>query len=390
MIGIIFKNLLRRKLRTLFALLGVAMGILAMVALTAITQGTIYQFKKLVTDYRGDIIVQQAQAPDPVFSQIDITLATKLKAFSEVKDAHPIAFTATKIPGDDFFFILGLPGDSSLLHRHQLIAGRYYKDNTREIILGENAAKQYNIQPGDSFFNNEFTVVGIYSVGIRFLDKACMMSLDNIATMNTTTKLLVNPTAIFGQLTQALGLSGPKKLSKVNMIVLDLHHPDQETPSLISKINKEFPGHEAIASPEYLNNFEQIELVQAMALVISIIAISIATLGILNTMIMSVYERTREIGLLRSLGWSSRRILMMIVGEGFVISLVGSCLGILGGIFGTEVVIEIVNVGALTAYYPRELFLQALIFGLGLGLVGSLFPAWKATHISPVEALRYE
>ncbi|MEK7484391.1 MAG: ABC transporter permease, partial [Planctomycetota bacterium] len=321
MLGIVFKNLLRRKLRTLFALLGVAMGILAMVALTAITEGTIYQFKKLVTDYRGDIIVQQAKAPDPVFSQVDLSLVEKLKTYPEVKDAHPIAFTATKIPGDEFFFILGLPGNSALLHRHKLIEGCYYKDDAREIVLGEAAAKQYKIRIGDSFFDNQFKVVGIYSVGIRFLDKACMMSLDNLATISAPAQLLTNPSQLFAQLTHFLGLSQKRKLSKVNMIVLDLYNPEKQTKPLILKIKEQFPEQEAMASPEYLNNFEQIELLQAMALVISIIAMSIATLGILNTMIMSVYERTREIGLLRSLGWSSRRILAMILGEGFIISL---------------------------------------------------------------------
>lgn len=392
MIGIILKNLLRRKLRTLFATLGVAMGILAMVALTAITQGTIYQFKRLVTDYRGDMIVQQSNIPDPVFSQVDLTLVSQLKQLPEVKEAHPLAFTATKIPGDDFFFIMGLPSESSLLRRHKLIEGDYYQNQQPELVLGEVAAKQYQIKIGDLFLNNRFKVVGIYSTGIRFLDKACILSLDNLATVSSAQAFLRNPKNILAPLAQFLKLpiGFTPKLEKVNMVILDLYDPETQASVLKQLIPQKFPGHEALPSPEFLSNFEQVELVQAMALVISIIAVSIAALGILNTMIMSVYERTREIGLLRSVGWSKTRILLMILGEGFLISLMGSLFGIFGGMLGTEFVIKIINVGVLTAYYPKELFLQALLFGIGVGLFGSLLPAWKATHISPVEALRYE
>jgi putative ABC transport system permease protein len=393
---IILKNILRRKLRSLFALLGVAMGILAMVSLTAITRGTIYQFKRLVTDYRGDIIVQQLDAPDPAFSQLDLNLVPKLKSLEEVKAVHPIAFTATKIPGDEFFFILGLEPDSALLKRHSLLSGRYFSTGKGEMILGKDAAQQYHKKVGDSFLlhQKEFTIVGIYQLHIRFMDKACILALDDLFSLNSLQQGLSKTSDFL----KKVGVAPLKEAvstwftpsRKVNMIVLDLHDKERDSDKVVQAIPLLYPGYEAFPSPNYLNNFEQVELVEAMALVISIITMAIAALGILNTMMMSIYERTREIGLLRSLGWSSRRILGMILGEGVVLSFFGCLLGIAGGVLATEIVIKVVNVGLLHAYYPLELFGEAFLFSLCMGFFGALFPAWKAISIAPVEALRYE
>jgi putative ABC transport system permease protein len=110
-----------------------------------------------------------------------------------------------------------------------------------------------------------------------------------------------------------------------------------------------------------------------------------------NTMVMSVFERTREIGVLRALGWRRWRILGMIVRESVTLSLLGGAAGILLGVaLGMLINLHPLIKGFLQLRYSVGLFVQALSTTLVLGILGGIYPAWRATRLQPVEALRYE
>ncbi|MFQ6058540.1 MAG: ABC transporter permease, partial [Anaerolineae bacterium] len=106
---------------------------------------------------------------------------------------------------------------------------------------------------------------------------------------------------------------------------------------------------------------------------------------------MSVFERTREIGVLRALGWRKGRVLRMILLESLALSLLGGVAGLVAGI----VVVVLLNsiplmAGFVQGRFSLGLFVQALATALVLGAVGGLYPAWRAARLQPVEALRYE
>jgi putative ABC transport system permease protein len=108
-------------------------------------------------------------------------------------------------------------------------------------------------------------------------------------------------------------------------------------------------------------------------------------------MLMSVFERTREIGVLRSLGWRKRRILGLFLREAIWLGILGGLTGILTAIG----LIYLVNslpmyAGLLTPMWSPPIILRALGIALLLGLVGGLYPAYRATNFQPVEALSYE
>jgi len=111
----------------------------------------------------------------------------------------------------------------------------------------------------------------------------------------------------------------------------------------------------------------------------------------MNTMVMSVVERTREIGVLRALGWRKRRVLALILGESLALSIIG---GLGGAILGVAVVKAVGYVPAVASLAPGVLtpglVLRALAVALALGVVGGLYPAWRAARLVPLEALRYE
>ena len=112
--------------------------------------------------------------------------------------------------------------------------------------------------------------------------------------------------------------------------------------------------------------------------------------SVLNTMMMSVSERTRELGTLRALGWTGRRVLGVIVVEGSFISIAGGLLGMGFGFLGTELLLTFFSRGYLVASYLPQTFLHGFLLALIVGLLGSLYPAMKASALQPAEALRYE
>ena len=130
-----------------------------------------------------------------------------------------------------------------------------------------------------------------------------------------------------------------------------------------------------------------LNMLQASSWGISLLAIVVGALGIINTMLMSVFERTREIGVLKAVGWSNRKILTMIVGESLVITLLSAVIGSIIGVVLCSVLCPMMGLNPLFTPY---IFIQAFGIAIIVGIIGGLYPATKAVKLPPTEALRYE
>jgi putative ABC transport system permease protein len=108
-------------------------------------------------------------------------------------------------------------------------------------------------------------------------------------------------------------------------------------------------------------------------------------------MIMSVFERTREIGILRAVGWSSRRIMRMIVQESLLLCAIAAGVGVALGLLASRAVMLIGTVRAfLDPSYEPAIFLRALGVAVVVALAGAAYPAFRAVRLTPMEALRHE
>jgi putative ABC transport system permease protein len=191
------------------------------------------------------------------------------------------------------------------------------------------------------------------------------------------------------------------------MIIVKLKNDDKATINSASKAIKDaFSNEVSVTSATAVLNilssvFSVIELFLAGIAAISLL---VAGIGIMNIMIVSLMERTREIGILKALGMKSRTVLMVFLGESTIIGLMGAAIGIGSGWVLANVVAIVFHGGgvffgnqamgtggiSITPVLTPTVLLGALVFGVGVSVVFALYPAWRASKLKPVEALRYE
>ena len=158
---------------------------------------------------------------------------------------------------------------------------------------------------------------------------------------------------------------------------------------LVRGLAPEHPNDFEIFSNESLiEAFNKIAGVVAIgAFVISAIALLASGIGVMNIMLVSVTERTKEIGIRKSIGAKKRNILMQFLIEAVLLSLVGGLAGVLIGIVGGNVGAKMLNA---TAVFPWAWAAAGLLVCSGIGIGFGFYPAWKAASLDPIEALRYE
>ncbi len=228
-------------------------------------------------------------------------------------------------------------------------------------------AEQMGLEVGDTFrmLDSNFRVAGIFETGQAFEDAGIVIGLR-----------------------EAQALTG--KPRQVQFYMISLQDPEQAE-TVRDDLATTFPDVDFSLSSELDEAVSDFRVVKDMVNQISFVAIFIGAVGMLNTMLMSVLERTREIGVLRSLGWRQRQVLGMILNESLVLGLVGGMCGIPLG-FGLGELIGLSGVwgGAIEPAYTTPMLVQAVVVAVLAGVVGGIYPAWRATRMRPVEALRYE
>ena len=210
---------------------------------------------------------------------------------------------------------------------------------------------------------------------------------------------------VYIPLAQAQGFFGT---SECDTIIVKLTNSDKATIDAVSKqITEAFGGEvSVISSTAVLNLLGSVfSIIQLFLVGIAAISLLVAGIGIMNIMIVSLIERTREIGILKALGMRSRTVLGIFLGESVIIGLIGAAIGIALGWALANIVATILGSGAITVgggggaggglmritpVLTPAVFLGAFGFGIGVSVIFALYPAWRASKLKPVEALRYE
>lgn len=416
-----------RKLRAGLTTLGVVIGIAAIVALLSITQG----LQNTIT-----MQLQSGFATDTLIVSPGGGFGTGIGSAIGATDSGTLLINDTQI-------INGLSPDIELsiaiIQRIGYIKSG--ESNRLATIVGvdftdyaEIYSSTFVAESGDIPLNpeNETLVIG-KRVSAPWKNGTLLFNVnDNVEIIwtNATARPPKNETNN-GQIMAVLkeiggfGIGGPSDSSvympisqaqsffgtdECDMIVVKLKNSDQATIDSVSKAitnATEFNGQVSVISStavlDILSNvFSVIELFLGGIAAISLL---VAGIGIMNIMIVSLMERTREIGILKALGMKSRTVLLIFLCESIIIGLIGAAIGIASGWVLANIVAIVFRGGGfmggnqaaagasamrITPILTPMVVLGALGFGVGISVIFALYPAWRASKLKPVQALRYE
>ncbi len=360
------KNLWRRKIRTFLTMLGIAVGVAGVVSLGAFGEGMATGFERIFSSSAADLTIGQKDAVMLMLSSVDATLGDEIARMEGVEEVDGKVMDIVQLDEAPYFIVNGIDPRGFAMERYKLIDGGPLT-RRKQILLGSITAKNFDKKIGEAFRLHDITyrVVGIYETGVSLEDGGAVISLEDGQTLFDKRGLV----SYF-----VVKMSDPRRIKAVETLV-------EET----------WPDLTAIRSGEATQQDDAIALYRSFGLFLGIFAVLVGGLGMMNTMLMSVMERTREIGVLRALGWKRRRVIRMILGESIIVALGGGALGILLGVGLTELArtapaMESFLQDALTP----NILIQAVSIALVLGAVGGIYPAWRASKLQPVEAMRYE
>ncbi|MGA3070153.1 MAG: FtsX-like permease family protein [Terracidiphilus sp.] len=369
--GFAWKNLWRRRLRTLLTLCGIAMAIGAFVALVGFSRAFEHEWLRMYESSGTDLAIVEKTFLN---TSLEESVGPKLSALPVVAQARPMVFNLIDLTPEINALVYGWQADSYELDSLTLTSGRRFRDGQPEILLGDILAGNLNKKAGDTLEiqGSTFTVVGIDHGGSALEAGAVIMPLDQLQRLSS----------LEGKVTAFHVRLRPAPAGEAQ---------DHYLKRAQAQIEAALPGLHAIPAAERASNNQIVLLAHAAAWGTSSIALLMGILGIANTMAMSVFERTREIGILRALGWKRGSVMLLIQTEAVVLGLAGGILG-LGVGWGTLRLLSALpqTASIVSASVSPLHLLEALGIAVLSGLVAGAIPAWRGAHLSPVEALRHD
>ena len=365
--NLVFSNMLHRPARTAVSILGIAVGVLLIVFTIGLTNGTLRKQAQREANVGAEILFRASGSIGMSGSEsfrVPINLAQDLAKMEGVNLAVPIGQNTVSAPDsrqgtrlvdgvnfDEYAQIAGL----------NIIEGRGLGASGDEAIIDTGWQKQLKFKIGNTmkFYERDFVVVGSYEPAAGARVKIPLLTMQSqLGSENRCSAILVSVKKGF------------------------------TAQQIADKIHERFPANQVI----FTKDLEELYMssVPALGIFLNVIigvATAISALVILLTMYTTVTERTRQIGILKSLGMSNARIAWIITQEALLISLSG----ILTGVFLTYFLRLVLTQFMTLDIEIKPLILAVtLIVGLVGGALGALYPALRAARLDAVEALNYE
>lgn len=364
---IVIRGLIRRPVRTGLTLVGISIGIAAVVALVGLASGYEKSMQKQLDSIGIDVVVSNMSGGflPKVF---DASLQTKIAKLPKVGQTTTVLMQMQSVEDSPMMMVSGREWGGFTWDKLTVVDGRMPHDGAEHaVLLGRMAAEVLKKKVGDKvqIEAEELPVVGIVDGRAVVENGAIMLSLQVLQEVT----------------------SNEGKANFVDVRVTP-GSTKQEVAALCDEIKKIFPEGRAMVANEVVGSSQGFRIARAMSWSTSLLAITVGVLGVMNTMLMTVFERTHEIGILLAVGWKRKRIVYMILSESALLGFLGGVAGVGLGALGIGVLEQTTGVrGMLEPDLSPKLLLVSVAIAVVVGVISGLYPAWRSSRLSPSIAI---
>lgn len=388
-------SIIANKMRSFLTMLGIIIGISSVITIVSLGKGgqnsITSEFSKIgAANFSVNVDPSKAQSKDYITME-DIKLIKE--KVDSVKYITPNMQKRGNAYSDKKFMtanIVGGNADYSQVNNIEMVSGRFYNENEVEqgkaiAIIDESGAKSLfgntdvigkTFKIGSDNSSKKVTVVGVVKTAMRG-----PVQKDKTITAYVPVTFLNNL------------YSGNAKISSVSITAVN--KDDLDSPGNGAKIilenrhgNKGKDVYSIIsifAQLDQINNV--LNIVTEFIAAVAAISLVVGGIGVMNIMLVSVTERTREIGIRKAIGAKTRTILIQFLTESAIISSIGGIIGMIIGILASEI---IGLVAGITPSISIFVIIGTILFSSAVGIFFGIYPAKKAAKLDPIEALRYE
>jgi len=365
---IIRRNLCHRPVRSLLTASGVGIAVAFSVATLGISSG----FKKTFVDGYATLgthmIVSRVSRDSPLPKPFDEAIGAKIAQLPHVEAVSGMFWDFMMVEGGASRVVFGWERNS-FRWKYLPLCGGHLDESAKDVAyVGVLAAASLDKKPKDTIEieGEVFRIAGIFEKQSPVDNSALILPLDSMQRM----------------------LEQPDKINFLNIRLAPKTTP-ADFEELRTTIQTKYRGMRACRADELFSESVGARAALAMSLGISVLAMGIGTLGVMNSVLMSVSERRQEIGTLIALGWQGHRVVIMILAESVILCLFGAVVGATAAVCAVTL---LENVGPLSGKiagsFSASLILSVITAASFFGLIAGIIPALKAIHLLPSDALR--
>ncbi|WP_232490011.1 ABC transporter permease [Neobacillus cucumis] len=377
------RSIKSNKLRSILTMLGIIIGVSSVIILVSIAQGSAKNVTSSINQLGTNLLTINTFGTDLSLTEDKIDQLTKLNG---VKATSPVVSGRVNVKKDRINSQVSLTATNatySSVRDAKVTQGRFINDLDIEYrqkiaVLGSETAStffgvdnpigQYIQVDGTSF-----KVVGVLASKGSSLGQ----SGDNVIIVPLSTgQRLVKSTSINQVYVQG------KSQDQMDFVMNEVER------KMASLYPNKSDSYSVTNQQDVMDTLSSVSNTMTMMLGgIASISLLVGGIGIMNIMLVSVSERTKEIGIRKAIGAKRRDVLLQFLIEAVVLSSMGGIIGILAGIGLGKIIASLMN---LTIAYSTSVIVLSFLFSLLVGVVFGVFPANKASKLSPIQALRYE